>query len=176
MLSVLFGYWLAKGHRLINLEPDLAVAIVKACIALHNLVRDWDGYLPEDTTTVNNRRVFSPACLCVAVNPPLMAVSSGRGRVLTGIWMAPIIGWRVLQVPFLPVVHFRNSDAQFFSSRPKSMCATKLTASKLSWHWLWHFVFKYQIYVHWWYYPDSILIIILSCKHRAYVVIFIVQL
>lgn len=39
-------------HRLINVEPDFAVDIVKACIVLHNFVRDRDGYLPEDTTTI----------------------------------------------------------------------------------------------------------------------------
>lgn len=40
-------------HRRINVEPDFAVDIVKACIVLHNFVRDRDGYLPEDTTTLS---------------------------------------------------------------------------------------------------------------------------
>lgn len=40
-------------HRPLNVEPDFAVDIVKACIVLHNFVRDRDGYLPEDTTTIS---------------------------------------------------------------------------------------------------------------------------
>lgn len=39
-------------HRPINVEPDFAVEIVKACIILHNFVRDRDGILIEDTTTI----------------------------------------------------------------------------------------------------------------------------
>lgn len=39
-------------HRPINLEPDYAVDIVKACVVLHNFVRDRDGYQLEDTFTV----------------------------------------------------------------------------------------------------------------------------
>lgn len=39
-------------HRPINVEPDFAVDIIKACIVLHNFVRDRDGYLQEDTTTI----------------------------------------------------------------------------------------------------------------------------
>lgn len=39
-------------HTRINVELDFAVDIVKACIILHNFVRDRDGYLPEDTTTI----------------------------------------------------------------------------------------------------------------------------
>lgn len=39
-------------HRAINVEPDFAVDIIKACTVLHNFVRDRDGYLPEDTTTI----------------------------------------------------------------------------------------------------------------------------
>lgn len=36
-------------HRPINVKPDFAVAIVKACVVLHNFVRDRDGYQVEDT-------------------------------------------------------------------------------------------------------------------------------
>lgn len=39
-------------HRPINLKPDYAVLIVKACVVLHNFVRDRDGIVIEDTTTI----------------------------------------------------------------------------------------------------------------------------
>lgn len=39
-------------HRPINVDPDFAVDIVKACVVLHNFVRDRDGFMIEDTTTV----------------------------------------------------------------------------------------------------------------------------
>ena len=39
-------------HRPINVDPDFAVDIIKACIVLHNFVRDRDGFLAEDTTTI----------------------------------------------------------------------------------------------------------------------------
>ncbi|KAJ8949390.1 hypothetical protein NQ318_007486 [Aromia moschata] len=39
-------------HRPINLEPDFAVIVVKACVVLHNFVRDRDGYKVEDTEVV----------------------------------------------------------------------------------------------------------------------------
>nr|XP_022911162.1 protein ANTAGONIST OF LIKE HETEROCHROMATIN PROTEIN 1-like [Onthophagus taurus] len=39
-------------HRAINLKPDFAVNIVKACVVLHNFVRERDGYKIEDTFTV----------------------------------------------------------------------------------------------------------------------------
>ncbi|CAG9560028.1 unnamed protein product [Danaus chrysippus] len=39
-------------HRPINVQPHFAVLIVNACIVLHNYVRDRDGYLVEDTTTI----------------------------------------------------------------------------------------------------------------------------
>lgn len=39
-----------------NVDPDFAVDIIKACIALHRFtacfVCDRDRYLPEDTTTI----------------------------------------------------------------------------------------------------------------------------
>jgi len=34
------------------LEPDFAVIIVKACVILHNFVRDRDGYQVEDTEVI----------------------------------------------------------------------------------------------------------------------------
>lgn len=39
-------------HRPINVNPDFAVDIVKACVVLHNFVRDRDGYEIEDTMTI----------------------------------------------------------------------------------------------------------------------------
>ena len=39
-------------HRPINVEPNFAVDIVKACVVLHNYVRDRDGYEVEDTMTI----------------------------------------------------------------------------------------------------------------------------
>jgi hypothetical protein len=56
MSSVLFVILSNKWsifHRPINVEPDVAIYITKACVVLHNFVRDRDGYLPEDTTTIS---------------------------------------------------------------------------------------------------------------------------
>nr|XP_022911163.1 uncharacterized protein LOC111422175 [Onthophagus taurus] len=39
-------------HRSIDVDPDFAVDIIKACVVLHNFVRDRDGFLAEDTTTI----------------------------------------------------------------------------------------------------------------------------
>ena len=39
-------------HRPINLNPEFATVITKACVVLHNFVRDRDGYQFEDTLTV----------------------------------------------------------------------------------------------------------------------------
>lgn len=39
-------------HRPLNVQPPFAMLIVNACIVLHNYVRDRDGYLVEDTTTI----------------------------------------------------------------------------------------------------------------------------
>lgn len=39
-------------HRPINVRPDFAVLIVSACMVLHNFVRDRDGIVVEDTTSV----------------------------------------------------------------------------------------------------------------------------
>ncbi|XP_039300967.1 protein ANTAGONIST OF LIKE HETEROCHROMATIN PROTEIN 1-like [Nilaparvata lugens] len=39
-------------HGPLNVEPEFAVEIVKASVLLHNFVRDRDGYLPEETTTI----------------------------------------------------------------------------------------------------------------------------
>jgi hypothetical protein len=38
-------------HRPFNVQPQFANDIVKACILLHNYVRDRDGYIVEDTTS-----------------------------------------------------------------------------------------------------------------------------
>lgn len=34
------------------MEPDFAVIIIKACVILHNFVRDRDGYQVEDTEVI----------------------------------------------------------------------------------------------------------------------------
>lgn len=39
-------------HRPINLKPDFAIDIVKACVVLHNFVRNRDGFEIEDTMTI----------------------------------------------------------------------------------------------------------------------------
>lgn len=39
-------------HRPLNVQTDFAVDIVKACVVLHNFVRDRDGYVAEDTTYI----------------------------------------------------------------------------------------------------------------------------
>lgn len=39
-------------HRPLNVNTDFAVNIVKACVVLHNFVRERDGYNFEDTMTV----------------------------------------------------------------------------------------------------------------------------
>lgn len=39
-------------HRPLNVQVDFAVDIVKACVLLHNFVRDRDGFCHEDTTTI----------------------------------------------------------------------------------------------------------------------------
>ena len=38
--------------RPLNVSPDFAVVIVKACVVLHNFVRERDGYKFEDALTV----------------------------------------------------------------------------------------------------------------------------
>jgi hypothetical protein len=38
-------------HRPVNISPDFAVDIVKACTVLHNIVREKDGYDFEDILT-----------------------------------------------------------------------------------------------------------------------------
>jgi hypothetical protein len=37
-------------HRAINVEPDFGVDIVKACVVLHNFIRDRDGFPIEETS------------------------------------------------------------------------------------------------------------------------------
>ena len=39
-------------HRPLNVEPDFDVDIIKACTVLHNFVRERDGFLVEDITTI----------------------------------------------------------------------------------------------------------------------------
>lgn len=39
-------------HRPLNVQPHFAMTIVNACIVLHNYVRDRDGYIVEDITTI----------------------------------------------------------------------------------------------------------------------------
>lgn len=39
-------------HRPLNVQPQFANDIVKACVILHNYVRDRDGYMVEDTTSI----------------------------------------------------------------------------------------------------------------------------
>ena len=39
-------------QRPLNVSPDFAVDIVKACLVLHNFVRERDGYKFEDALTV----------------------------------------------------------------------------------------------------------------------------
>ena len=38
--------------RPLNVSPDFAVDIVKACVVLHNFVRERDGYKFEDALKV----------------------------------------------------------------------------------------------------------------------------
>jgi len=39
-------------HRAINLDPDFATDIVKACVVLHKFVRDRDGFETEDMLSI----------------------------------------------------------------------------------------------------------------------------
>lgn len=39
-------------HRPLNVQPNFASDIVKACVVLHNYVRDTDGFLIEDTMSI----------------------------------------------------------------------------------------------------------------------------
>jgi hypothetical protein len=39
-------------QRPLNVSPDFEVVIVKACVVLHNFVRERDGYKFEDALTV----------------------------------------------------------------------------------------------------------------------------
>lgn len=39
-------------HRPINLDPDFSIDIVKVCVVLHNIVRNKDGFDPEDIMTI----------------------------------------------------------------------------------------------------------------------------
>jgi len=44
-------------QRPLNISPDFAVDIVKACVVLHNFVRERDGYKFEDTLTITGLEV-----------------------------------------------------------------------------------------------------------------------
>lgn len=35
-------------HSALNLYKDLTIQVVKACVVLHNIVREMDGYTPAD--------------------------------------------------------------------------------------------------------------------------------
>ncbi|XP_072392399.1 uncharacterized protein [Diabrotica undecimpunctata] len=39
-------------YRSLNVDPDFAVEIIKACVVLHNFIRDRDGYLPDEIIKV----------------------------------------------------------------------------------------------------------------------------
>ena len=39
-------------QRPLNVSPDFSVDTVKACVVMHNFVREKDGYKFEDTLTV----------------------------------------------------------------------------------------------------------------------------
>ncbi|XP_025195888.1 protein ALP1-like [Melanaphis sacchari] len=46
-------------HRPIDVKVDFAVDIVKCCCVLHNFVRDRDGFIYDDTLTINGLEDFS---------------------------------------------------------------------------------------------------------------------
>jgi len=50
-LGILSNKW-RIFQRPLNVSPDSAVDIVKACVVLHNFVRENDGYKFEDALTV----------------------------------------------------------------------------------------------------------------------------
>lgn len=49
-------------HRPLNVQPDFATDIVKACIVLHNYVRNRDGYIVEDATSITGLESIHGAC------------------------------------------------------------------------------------------------------------------
>lgn len=49
-------------HRPLNVQPDFATDIVKACIVLHNYVRDRDGYVVEDTMSMTGLQNIQVPC------------------------------------------------------------------------------------------------------------------
>jgi len=52
MCSWNFGNKSRNFQRTLNVSPDFAVDIVKACVVLHNFVRERDGYKLQDAVTV----------------------------------------------------------------------------------------------------------------------------
>jgi len=51
VFGILSNKW-RNFQRPLNVSLEFAVDIVKACVVLHNFVRDRDGYKFEDTLTV----------------------------------------------------------------------------------------------------------------------------
>ena len=49
--GILSNKW-RSFQRPLNVGPDFAVVIVKACVALHNFVRERDAYKFEDALTL----------------------------------------------------------------------------------------------------------------------------
>lgn len=47
-------------HRTINVEPDFATDIVKACVILNNFVRSCDGYKFRDAITISGLEDLQP--------------------------------------------------------------------------------------------------------------------
>ncbi|GBO43734.1 Protein ALP1-like [Araneus ventricosus] len=47
-------------HRPINVDPYFVIDITKACVVLHNFVRERDGVIFEDTTTITGLMDLSP--------------------------------------------------------------------------------------------------------------------
>jgi hypothetical protein len=50
--GILSNKWRYFFWRPLNVSPDFAVDIVKACVVLHIFVRERDGYKFESATTV----------------------------------------------------------------------------------------------------------------------------
>lgn len=57
--GILSNKWMIL-HRPLNVNVNFAVDIVKACVVLHNYVRDRDGYNVEDTSTIQGLQDESP--------------------------------------------------------------------------------------------------------------------
>lgn len=57
-------------HKALNLSRETAIDVVKACVMLHNIVRERDGYRPEDLV---------PCTLQSMTNDTLTTKKTGRG-------------------------------------------------------------------------------------------------